>query len=124
MEWMERLLADPTLPHTFLTWLIFVNSLAVFFVFRHFAARAMLGVWLINLVLVDLILGEAAAALSHVLLWTPLLVWLAWRNPDFAVRSPLGIWLMTAFASNLVGLATGLVTLLSGGAPAAMLAGL
>jgi len=124
MEWMERLLADPTLPRAFLIWLIFVNSLAVFFVFRHFAARAVLAVWLANLVLVGLILGEDEAGLSHVLLWTPLLVWLVWRNPDFAVRSPLGVWLMTAFASNLVGLASGFATLLSGGPPAAMLAGL
>lgn len=124
MEWMERLLADPALPRAFLIWLIFVNSLAVFFVFRHFAARAVLTVWLANLALVGLIVDEMAAALSHALLWTALLVWLVWRNPDFAARSPLGVWLMTAFASNLVSLATGLATLLSGGAPAAMLAGL
>tara|TARA_R110000824_G_scaffold397334_2_gene600032 strand:- start:21074 stop:21451 length:378 start_codon:yes stop_codon:yes gene_type:complete len=125
MEWMERLLADPALLRNFLTWLIFVNSLAVFFFFHHFAARALLTAWLANLLLVDTVFSAGAAPLSHVLLWTPLLAWLVWRNPDFAPRSPLGIWLIAVFASNLVGVAIGYAALIGSGGPAtAMLAGL
>ncbi|MEX0840538.1 MAG: hypothetical protein WD034_13485 [Parvibaculum sp.] len=114
MEWMERLLADPALPQAFLTWLIFINSLAVFFFFSHFAARAVLAVWLANLSLIGLAFAGGVPALSHVLLWTPLLLWLIWRNPEFALRSPLGLWLVAVFASNLVGLAAGYAVLFGG----------
>lgn len=125
MEWIERLLADPALPRAFLTWLIFVNSLAVFFFFQHFAARALLTVWLANLLLVDLVFGSGSSIWSHMLLWTPLLAWLVWRNPDFTLRSPLGIWLVAVFASDLVGIATGCAALIVSNSPAtSMLAGL
>lgn len=125
MEWMERLVADPALPRAFLGWLIFVNSLAVFFFFRHFAARAVLAVWLANLALVAAALGSGMVALSHALFWTPLLAWLVWRNPQFRPTSPLGLWLVAVFASNLVGLTAAWAVLLAGhGNGVATLAGL
>lgn len=125
MEWMERLIADPALPRALLGWLILVNSLAVFFFFRHFAARAVLAVWLANLALVAAALGSGMVALSLALCWTPLLAWLVWRNPQFRLASPLGLWLVAVFASNLVGLTAAYAVLLAGhGNGVAMLAGL
>lgn len=125
MEWVERLIADPALPRALLGWLILVNSLAVFFFFRHFAARAVLAVWLANLALVAAALGSGMVALSLVLCWTPLLAWLVWRNPQFRLASPLGLWLVAVFASNLVGLTAAYAVLLAGhGNGVAMLAGL
>ena len=125
MEWVERLIADPALPRALLGWLILVNSLAVFFFFRHFAARAVLAVWLANLALVAAALGSGMVTLSLVLCWTPLLAWLVWRNPQFRLASPLGLWLVAVFASNLVGLTAAYAVLLAGhGKGVAMLAGL
>lgn len=110
MEWMEHLLTDPALPHAFLGWLILVNSLAVFFFFLHFAARAILAAWLANLLLLDMVRANGVTSLSHMLLWTPLLAWLVWRNPAFDLRSPLGLWLVVVFASDLVAISVGYVS--------------
>jgi len=87
-------------------WLVFINAASLFFVFHRAEARWVFAVWA-ALVLLSMGLAEGrmpqhAIGAAAIALWTPLLVWLVWRNPIEDVREPWGTYLVLLFASNLV----------------------
>ncbi len=99
-----------------LNWLIINNTASVFFVFGRLEGRTVLAVWLANVAL-TLALFEfygfsRILGLGYLALWTPLLAWLVRRNAADGLREPRDIWLVTMFASNLVALFYGYLTLL------------
>lgn len=106
MAIVEAISGAPDALRGFVYWLIFINTASVFFVLHRAEARLVLAVWA-ALVLLSMGLAEremaprfiAAAAAA---LWTPLLVWLVWRNPIEDAREPWGTYLVLLFASNLI----------------------
>lgn len=87
-------------------WLIFINTASVFFVFHRVEARSVLAVWvalaLLSMGLAEREIAPRLVAAATAALWTPLLVWLIWRNPVEDVREPWGTYLVLLFTSNLV----------------------
>ena len=106
MAIVEAISGAPDALRGFLYWLIFINTASVFFVSHRVEARWALAVW-VALVLLSMGFAERETA-PHLVaaataaLWTPLLVWLVWRNPIEDVREPWGTYLGLLFASNLV----------------------
>lgn len=89
-------------------WLAFINSAAILFVFTRMEARWILAAWLVSIPLLTSLYAQFGFSqllgLVHLSLWTPLLVWLVWRNPVDGIREPWGVYLVLLFTSNLVAL--------------------
>ncbi|MEQ8268318.1 MAG: hypothetical protein RH982_14075 [Parvibaculum sp.] len=89
-------------------WLAFINSAAILFVFTRMEARWILAVWLVSIPLLASLYKQFGFSqllgLVHLSLWTPLLVWLVWRNSVDGMREPWGFYLVLLFTSNLVAL--------------------
>lgn len=89
-------------------WLAFINSAAILFVFTRKEAGWILAVWLASIPLLALLYAQFGFSrllgLVHLSLWTPLLIWLVWRNPVDDMREPWGFYLVLLFTSNLVAL--------------------
>lgn len=90
------------------TWLMIVNTASILFAGRHVEARWILAAWLVNFALMS---GLFAAfgftrilGLSHVLVWTPLLVYLWRRSSGAPAGSAFTTWILALFVSNAVSL--------------------
>lgn len=106
MALVEEISGAPDALRGLVYWLVFINTASIFFVLHRVEARVVFAVWAALIALsaglaeremAPHIIGAAAAAL-----WTPLLVWLVWRNPIEDVREPWGTYLVPLFASNLI----------------------
>ena len=88
-------------------WLMVVNSAAVFFLQR-VEARVILGVWLVNAVLMtglaELNGYNRLLGLSHVVTWTPLLIYLWGRRGQIGGSSLVERWIRVLFVTNLISL--------------------
>ncbi len=107
MTLFEGIFSQAAWLQIWVVWLMLVNSASVFFVRRR-EARWVLGAWLVNALLMT-VLAEVNGfnrllGLSHVLVWTPLLVYLALRWSGFSGASLYDKWLRVLFASNLLSL--------------------
>ena len=106
----EGLLAQPLWLQIWVLWLVVVNSASLAFL-GHKAGRIVLGAWLVNIVLMtglaELNGYNRLLGLSHVLAWTPLLVYL-WRRHllqgELAGASLFDRWARVLFATNLASL--------------------
>jgi hypothetical protein len=107
MTLLEGLLETPIWLQIWVGWLVVVNSSAVFFL-RHGAARWVLAAWIGNAIfmmaLAEINGFNRLLGLSHVVFWTPLLVYLYRRRAIIKVDNFVGRWLAALFASNLLSL--------------------
>lgn len=107
MTLFRGILAEPTHLLLWISWLIAVNSAAVFFLSR-IEARWVLGAWVLNALLMTALAElngyNRLLGLSHVLLWTPLLVCLWRRRERYAGGTPAERWIRIVFVTNLVSL--------------------
>lgn len=105
---MARLMAEPWWLQAWVGWMMLVNTASLFFL-RHREARWVLAVWIGN-VITMMALYEAVGyvrllGLSHVIWWTPLLVYLAAVRERFAGSGVFGLWaraLLVTIAISLV----------------------
>ena len=107
MTLFTGILAEPGYLLVWVLWLMVVNSAAVFFLQR-VEARVILGVWLVNAVLMT-VLAELNGynrflGLSHVVTWTPLLIYLWGRRRETAGEALVERWIRVLFVTNLVSL--------------------
>ena len=91
-----------------LLWLFAVNVASIFFV-RRIEARWVLGAMVLNvaamITLLRLYGGGHHMSLPHVVLWTPLLVYLAWRARLLGTQPrAYAAWLVALFVSDAVSL--------------------
>lgn len=105
----DGLLAQPAWLQIWVLWLIVVNSAAIFFL-RRKPARVVLVAWLVNALLMT-VLAELNGynrllGLSHVVVWTPLLVYLyrRYRQGEIGVSSIFDRWLKVLFVTDLLSL--------------------
>lgn len=105
---MARLMAEPWWLQAWVGWMMLVNTASLFFL-RYREARWVLAVWIGN-VITMMALYEAVGyvrllGLSHVLWWTPLLVYLVAVRERFAGNGVFGWWarvLLVTIAVSLV----------------------
>lgn len=106
MAILETISGVPDAARGFVYWLIFINSLSIFFVIRRAEARAIFAGWAAVVLIAmgmaerEMTAGPISAAAAAI--WLPLLFWLVWRNPVEDAREPWGLYLILLFASNLV----------------------
>ncbi len=91
------------------SWLMAVNTMSVLFVARHVEARWVLGAWLVNLPLMTVLFDSVGfvrlLGLSHIVVWTPLLIYLWTRRAECDLKTGFGKWAMALFLSNGLSLA-------------------
>lgn len=110
LELFDGLLGLPVWLQIWVGWLIVVNSAAVLFLSRR-PARWVLAAWLVNIGLMTA-LAQANGfnkllGLSHVVVWTPLLIYLYRRRRREVLSSGSSSyerWIRVLFATNLLSL--------------------
>ncbi|MBC7103150.1 MAG: hypothetical protein H5U13_08015 [Parvibaculum sp.] len=106
MAIVEAISGVPDALRGFVYGLVFINTASVFFVFHRAEARWVLAIWaalvLPGMGLAEREIAPRIIAAPTTAFWTPLLVWLIWRNPIKDAREPWGTCLVLLFASNLI----------------------
>ena len=109
LELFKGIVAQPAWLQIWVAWLIVVNSAAIFFV-RHRPARVVLAAWLVNAVLMTMLAElngyNRLLGISHVLIWTPLAIYLyrLMRAGELAGPALFDRWARSLFVTNLVSL--------------------
>lgn len=106
-RFIESILDQPLVIQLWIGWLILINTASLGFL-RHLEGRATLIAWVGNLVTMTALFSVFGyvrlLGLSHVLWWSPLLVYL-WRRRPWPRRGAIAVWLAALFLSDLVSLA-------------------
>ncbi len=103
---LDHILAEPLWLRLWILWMVILNSASVFFL-RRAEARWTLAAWLLNLFtmnrLFDAFGYTRILGLSHVLWWTPLVVYLFRRRASFGEGAFGGWarWLALTLAASL-----------------------
>lgn len=107
MKLLQYLLAEPAPLVAWIFWLIAVNTAAVFFL-RRTEARWVLAAWLANVVLMSALVEfngyNRFLGFSHVVVWTPLLIYLHKRRDRLSGDKLFDGWIRTLFVTNLLSL--------------------
>jgi hypothetical protein len=104
---LEHILHEPFWLKIWIFWLVFINSASIVFV-RRPEGRWVLVAWLANLVTMSRLFDEFGytriLGLSHVLWWSPLVVYLFRRRASFG-EGAFGGWARWLLLSNALSLA-------------------
>lgn len=104
---LPHILAEPLFLQIWIFWLIVINTAGIFFL-RHPEARWVLAAWVGSIALTTLLFEvngyNRLLSLSHVVCWTPLLVYLHRRRPKISGESLFDGWVRTLFLSNVLAL--------------------
>jgi len=108
MTFNEHLLAQSPLVVGWVAWLVILNLGAVVFVWRHVEARWVLGAMLANMPFMNMLFYffgyTRILGLSHIIFWTPLLIYLWRRRKKIELKSPFGIYIHLLFVSDFISL--------------------
>ena len=106
---IDQILAQSPIFVAWFWWLVFINSLSMCFVIWSREARWILAVWLINIWSLELfynLIGYSRLLnLTHIVLWTPLLAYLALRARHIAWDRLTGRYIGLLMLSNAIALA-------------------
>ncbi len=109
MTMMDHILNQALVLRLWVFWLMAVNTASLLFVFRHVPARWVLLAWVINMPLMNYLYETYGfvrlLGLSHVLVWTPLVIYLGRHWRGFDRRTLFGAWAMTLIVTNGISLA-------------------
>ena len=104
---LPHILAEPLYIQIWIFWFIVINTACIFFL-RHAAARWVLAAWMANIVFMTVLFEingyNRLLGLSHVVFWTPLLVYLHRRRRVLEGDQLFDGWIRTVFVTNLVSL--------------------
>lgn len=108
MELMDFIRAEPLPLFMWVVVLMLMNTVSVLF-FKRIEALWVLATWIANGIFMSFLLAQFGytriLGLSHVVFWTPLLIYLWRRRVSWAVSATLsGKWLLGLFAVNLASL--------------------
>jgi hypothetical protein len=102
-------LASQSLPiKAWLIWMFLVNVSSLIFI-KHKFARWVAAAMLANMIAMNLLLrfygpGEHIS-IPHIIIWTPLMVYLALVRDKWMQMSPLGVWVSLLVVTDVVSLA-------------------
>lgn len=94
-----------------ITWLAFLNTASIFFIFARRETRWVLVAWIVAIIGVMGIFAlqgqhmTRLMGLGHIIAWTPLLIYLWRRRGDIFLTQPSGIYLHLLFFTNAISLA-------------------
>ena len=108
MDMMANIAAEGPLLQGWVYWLMIVNTASILFVIHRVEARWVLAAWVANLFLMGFLYDTFGytriLGLSHIVLWTPLLVYLWRRRSEIDASSWGGRYLWVLFITNFVSL--------------------
>ena len=108
MTMLPEILAQPLYLQLWILWLVVVNSASLFFL-RRIEARWVLVAWIINAILMTVLFEwqgfTRLLGLSHIVCWTPLLIYLGKQKVYRRRGQMYATWLKALFWSDLVALA-------------------
>lgn len=108
MDMMQDIAREGPLLQSWVYWMIALNTAAILFVIHRVEARWVLAAWIANLFLMGFLYETYGytriLGLSHVVLWTPLLVYLWRRRSHFDSASWGGRYLWLVSVTILVSL--------------------
>ena len=104
---LPHLLAEPLYLQIWVFWLVVINTACIFFL-REVEARWVLLAWIGNVVLTTFLFEtngyNKLLSLSHIVWWTPLLIYLHRRRQQLSGDSLYEGWLRALLVTNLVSL--------------------
>ncbi|MDH3746307.1 MAG: hypothetical protein OES47_14505 [Acidobacteriota bacterium] len=108
MTMFSEMMALPLALQSWLLWLVIINSASLFFL-RHQEGRWVLFAWVANIITITALFEwkgyTRLLGLSHVVWWTPLLIYLWRRREATANHGGFSTWLRVLFWTNSVSLA-------------------
>jgi hypothetical protein len=104
----EAIAQQPAWLQAWVYWMVVVNLASLVFLWRRTEARWVIGAFLLNGIFMSWLHGATGytrlLGLSHVIFWTPLLVYLFLRLPAIQARTAYGIWVRVLMATNGISL--------------------
>jgi hypothetical protein len=104
---LSHILAEPLFLQIWIFWLVVINTGSIFFLGRS-EARWVLAAWMGNVVLMTVLFElngyNRLLGLSHIVFWTPLLVYLHRRRGQLSGDRLFDGWVRTVFVTNLLSL--------------------
>ena len=104
---LHHILAEPLYLQVWVFWLIVINTACIFFL-REVEARWVLLAWIGNVFTMTYLFEvngyNRLLGLSHVIWWTPLLLYLHRRRPSISGDSLYDGWVRALFVTNLISL--------------------
>ncbi|MGD1935729.1 MAG: hypothetical protein ACFB0Z_14725 [Candidatus Phaeomarinobacter sp.] len=108
MDMMANIAAEGPLLQGWVYWMMIINTASILFVIQRVEARWVLAAWVANLFLMGFLYDTYGytriLGLSHIVLWTPLLVYLWRRRSEIDGSSWGGRYLWVLFITNFVSL--------------------
>jgi len=108
MTFNQHLLAQSPLVIGWVAWLVILNLGAVVFIWNRVEARWALAAMLVNMPFMNMLFYyfgyTRILGLSHIIFWTPLLVYLWRRRNSIRPKSPFGIYIYALFISDFISL--------------------
>jgi len=113
MEEMQLAVDAATTPGVkmWMNWMLFIFLLSIVFVWKHVAARYVLGAFFLTVPIAILVFNLTQSAhligISHILLWGPLAYFLFRREVkavSFKPASPYGVWLILLLCTITISL--------------------
>ena len=107
-EFSAHIDALPNWLHLWVMWMVVINLGAIVFTWKKVEARWVVGAFLVNVVFMSFLFDTFGwvrlLGLSHVVMWTPLLVYI-WRRRNAIDRVSLyGKYIVVLFATNAASL--------------------
>ncbi|MDH3253365.1 MAG: hypothetical protein OEM62_00065 [Acidobacteriota bacterium] len=105
---LPHILAEPLFLQIWVFWLIVINTACIFFL-RQVEARWVLVAWVGNILFMTALFElngfNRLLSLSHVVSWTPLVIYLHRRRDSLSGERLFDGWVRTLFVTNLISLA-------------------
>lgn len=106
---MEGINSMPLYWKAWVYWMMLLNTASVVFCWKHVEARFVLGAWIPNGIFMTLLAEQVdytrILGLSHVIFWTPLVIYLLMRRTKFDWATGYGLWLYILILTNSASLA-------------------
>lgn len=100
-------MAEPLWLKAWVGWMMIMNSACLIFL-KNREARWVLAAWIANIIFMTILAEQIGyvrlLGLSHVIFWTPLMVYLLLRRSTFDLSALYGRWLAILIATNCISL--------------------
>ena len=105
---MDGIMSMPLGWQAWVFWMMMVNTASLFFL-KHKEARFCLAVWIPNAITMTLLAEQIGyvrlLGISHIVWWTPLIIYLFLRRKQFDLKTVAGKWVVVMLITNSVSLA-------------------
>ncbi len=107
MGMMADIMTEPLWLQAWVGWMMLINTASIFFL-SYREPRVVLGIWIGNIITMTAMYEyfgyTRILGLSHVIWWTPLVIFLVLRLPQIERGKRVRTWILVLIATNVVSL--------------------